>query len=135
MRGMTSFVEGWRARMRALRNLRALLSLVWASGPVVVSSGVGCRLVGACLPIAMLTVGKQILDGVQAHTASGILPPAFWWFVALECGLATTASIVGRVSGFFDTLFADRFARHVSVRIMEHASQLDLATYENAAFQ
>ena len=34
-------------------------------------------------------------------------------------------------NGFFDALLADRFARHVSVRVMNHAAQLDLATYED----
>ena len=29
---------------------------------------------------------------------------------------------------------ADRFARHVSVKVMAHAASLDLATYENPLF-
>src|SRR5204862_4464568 len=50
-------------------------------------------------------------------------------------GLAILGTIVGRAAGFFDALLADRYARHVSVRVMEHAAQLDLSTHESPAFQ
>ena len=48
--------------------------------------------------------------------------------------LIVLGAILGRTTGFFDALLADRFARHVSVRVMRHAAQLDLATYEDPAF-
>jgi ATP-binding cassette subfamily B protein len=44
------------------------------------------------------------------------------------------SSILTRVVDYCDTLVSDNFARHVSVRIMEHASRLDLARYEDPAF-
>src|SRR6185436_21118970 len=71
---------------------------------------------------------------VQVKTGGGSLPPEFWWLVALEGGLAILGGVLGRAAGFFDALLADRFARHVSVRVMEHAAQLDLATHESPAF-
>src|SRR5690606_20033060 len=73
-------------------------------------------------------------DGVQIKTGGGELPPGFWWLVAPECGLAAAGSLPGRTIGFFDALLADRFTRHVSVRVMEHAARLDLRAYEDAAF-
>ena len=42
--------------------------------------------------------------------------------------------MLGRAIGYFDTLLADRFTRHVSIRVMEHASRLDLASYEDPVF-
>ena len=48
--------------------------------------------------------------------------------------LAALGSILGRTVGFFDGLFADRFTRYVSVRVMDHASGLDLAAFEEPAF-
>ena len=43
-------------------------------------------------------------------------------------------AVLGRVGGFFDSLLSDRFTRHVSVRVMAHASRLDLSTYEDPTF-
>ena len=51
-----------------------------------------------------------------------------------EGGLAILGGVLGRATGFFDGLLADRFTRHVSVRVMEHAAKLDLTAYESPAF-
>ena len=82
----------------------------------------------------MLVVSKRILDGVQAHFAGRPLPPVFWYLVAAEFALAVFGSLLGRATAYFDTLLADRFTRHVSIRVMEHASRLDLASYEDPVF-
>ncbi len=82
----------------------------------------------------MLAVSKRILDGVQAHSTGHPLPAGFWYLVAAEFGLAAIGSLIGRATGYFDALLADRFTRHVSIRVMEHASRLDLASYEDPVF-
>jgi ATP-binding cassette subfamily B protein len=82
----------------------------------------------------MLWVSKQILDAVQAHFNGQPLPENFWWLVAAEFLLAAAGAILGRAAGFFDALLADRFTRHVSVEVIEHASRLDLASYEDPVF-
>ncbi len=128
------FWHGWRERATALRNIPALLRIVWESGPGVVAAGWGCRIVAALIPITMLMVAKRILDAVQVKSGGGELPPEFWWLVGLECALAIFGGVLGRTIGFFDALLADRFTRHVSVRVMEHAARLDLTSYENPAF-
>lgn len=110
------------------------MHLVWQSGPGVVAAGWVFRIAGALIPLAMLTVAKWILDAVQAKSSGGSLPPEFWWLVALEGGLAVLGGVLGRATGFFDGLLADRFTRFVSVRVMEHAARLDLTAYESPAF-
>jgi ATP-binding cassette, subfamily B, bacterial len=82
----------------------------------------------------MLAVSKRILDAVQIHFAGRPLPNVFWYLVGAEFGLAIVGSVAGRCTGYFDALLADRFTRHVSIRIMEHASRLDLSSYEDPAF-
>jgi ATP-binding cassette subfamily B protein len=62
------------------------------------------------------------------------LPRIFWYLVVLEFGLATLAAILGRLIEFCDTVLADKFTRHISTRIMEHASRLDLSRFEDPAF-
>ena len=121
-------------RIRALKNIPPLLSIVWDSGPRVVSASMLCRLMGALIPLSMLAVSKQILDAVQAHSNGQPLPAGFWYLVAAEFGLAVIGSLIGRSTGYFDSLLADRFTRHVSLRVMKHASQLDLTSYEDPAF-
>lgn len=111
-----------------------MLKMVWASGPTVVGSELLLHLVAAVIPIAMLSVSRMIIDAVVGATAGRPLAPGFWWIVAFEFGLAACACILSRAIGFTESLFADRFTRYVSVRVMEHASTLDLASYENPEF-
>ncbi len=129
-----TFWGGWRERIRALRNVPPLLLIVWQSGPTVVASGLGCRVLASLIPIAMLWVSKQILDAVQIHFSGKPLPEHFWWLVGAEFLLAATGAVLGRTAGFFDALLADRFTRHVSVEVIKHASRLDLASYEDPVF-
>ena len=129
-----SVLDSWAIRARALRNVPVVLGLAWESGPGVVTAGVACRIAGALLPVTMLGVAKVILDAVQLRSTTGELRPDFWWLVALECVLAMFGSMLGRGGGFCDSLLSDRFTRHVSVRVMAHASRLDLSTYEDPAF-
>jgi ATP-binding cassette subfamily B protein len=93
-----------------------------------------CRLVAALIPVAMLTVSKKILDAVQAHYAGHALAPHFWFLVGAECALAAVGAMAGRATGYFDTLLAERFTCHVSLLVMDHASRLDLASYEDPLF-
>ncbi len=130
-----NFWGGWRQRLRALRNLPPVLRIVWASGPRVIVAGLALRLVAALIPLAMLSVSRTIIDTVVATTTRRqTLSSSLWWLVALEFAFAAAGAVLARAIGFCDSLFADQFTRHVSVRVMEHASKLDLAVYEDPSF-
>jgi ATP-binding cassette, subfamily B, bacterial len=129
-----TFWGNWKERVRALRNIPPLVKIVWNAGRGVVSAGAVCRILSALIPISMLAVSKRILDAVQAHFSGQPLPSIFWYFVAAEFGLAVLGSLLGRCIGYFDALLADRFTRYVSIQVMEHASRLDLASYEDPVF-
>src|SRR6185503_3354164 len=129
------FWSGWQQRLNALRNIPPVLRIVWASGPPVIAAGLLFRIVSALIPVAMLSVSRLIIDAIVGSTTGNRpLSQMFWWLVLLEFGLAALGSLLGRAIGFFDSLFADRFTRHVSIRVMEHASRLDLASYEDPVF-
>ena len=108
--------------------------MVWASARDIVAGEAVTRIAGALVPLAMLGVSKRIFDVVQARFAGHPLPSGFWWLVFAEFALAALGGTLGRLTGFLDALLADRFARHVSIRVMEHASRLDLAAYEDPVF-
>jgi ATP-binding cassette subfamily B protein len=128
------FTARWRERLCALRNVPVLARIVWQSARAVVAGGAASRLTAALIPLAMLAVSKRIFDAVQARFSGHTLPAHFWWLVFAEFSLAALAGTLGRLIGYFDALLADRFARHVSVEVMAHASRLDLASYEDPDF-
>ena len=125
----------WRERLRALKNLPPVLRMVWEAAPQVIVSGVTLRIFAALLPLAVLKVTQVIIDGVYNFTAHRTaLPHYFWWLVALEFALASLAAILVRLINFCDVVLADKYGRHISTRIMEHASRLDLTSFEDPQF-
>lgn len=125
----------WRRRLKALRNIPPVLRIVWESGPGVVLSGNILRVLVALIPLALLAVTRWIIDAVVGHVAKHqALIPHFWWLVAIEFGLAALSGLLGRAVDYCDALLADKFTFHISTRIMEHASRLDLASYEDPIF-
>jgi ATP-binding cassette subfamily B protein len=127
--------DAWHERLKALRNIPPVLGIVWESGPSVVLWGGMLRLGAGLVPLSTLAVTRWIIDAVVAHVArKQPLAPHFWWLVALEFGLASLGAFLSRVIGYCDSLLADKYIRHISVRVMEHASRVDLTTYDDPAF-
>ena len=125
----------WRERLQALRNMPPVLRMVWEAAPKVIISGVTLRIAAALLPLAVLKVTQVIIDSVYNFTAHHkALPSYFWWLVALEFGLASLAAILVRLINFCDVVLADRYSKHISTQIMEHASRLDLTSFEDPQF-
>jgi len=126
----------WRERLKALSsNTPPIVRMVWESAPKVVVASLSARLVAALIPLAMLAVTKLIIDAIYALLSHGKeLPAEFWWLVVLAFALASLGTILVRVLDFCDSVLADKFTRHISTRIVKHASRLDLTSYEDPLF-
>ncbi|PWU08112.1 MAG: ABC transporter ATP-binding protein [Terriglobia bacterium] len=125
----------WRSRLTSLRNVRPLLGMVWETSPPLVLTTAVLRLSRALLPAGMLWVSKLILDAVVARISRGTGSlTAIWKLVALELALAVASDVLGRANTLCDSLLGDRFTNRISVRLMQHASQLDLASFEDPVF-
>ena len=130
-----NFTRAWQERLSALRNVPAVLRIVWESGRVVVTLGLVFRVIISFLPIALLWVTKLIIDGiVRAVTTHQAVPTSLWWLVAAEFALAVFSSILSRTIDYLDQLLANKYTYHVSVLVMQHAAELDLIAYEDPIF-
>jgi len=105
-----------------------MLALVWQTSPPLVLSGIVLRFFRALLPLATLWVAKLIIDAVIARS------PQIWRYVGLELALAVLGDVLGRANALGDSLLADRFTNRISVRLMQHAAQLDLVSFEDPVF-
>jgi ATP-binding cassette subfamily B protein len=126
-----------RERVSALRHLPAFLKLIWHTSPALALANIALRLVRAFLPLATLYLGKLIIDDVVALTRlpapARVLTPVLT-LVALEFGLVLLADALGRGVALLDSLLGDLFANQSSIRLMEHAAELDLDQFEDSTF-
>src|ERR1700737_4645115 len=135
MAAISSPAPRWRERLQALKNIPPVLRMVGEAAPNVIVASVTLRVMTALLPLAVLKVTQVIIDGVYTLTAhQTALPHYFWWLVTLEFALASLAAILVRMINFCDIVLADKYSRHISTQIMEHASHLDLTSFEDPLF-
>jgi ATP-binding cassette subfamily B protein len=126
----------WRDRAAALRYAPALLKLVFETEPRYTIGIILLRVVRSFVPVAQLWVGKLIIDGVVAGiTAMTSGAPVAWRYlamlVALELLITVGGEMLARLSALLESLLGDLFSNNVSVRLMQHASTLDLAQFED----
>jgi len=126
--------SAWGDRVRALKNVPAVLHFVWESGPRVVFWNIALRFLVAFLPVGIGIIGRFIIDGVNNIRLHRPLPQHFWWLVAMELALAVLTGILSRTVDYFDSLLADRYTHHVSVEVMRKAASLDVTAYEDPIF-
>ncbi len=126
----------WRERAAALRYAPALLRLVYETEPRFTFGIILLRIVRSFVPVAQLWIGKLIIDGVVAGIAAmrdG--DPVAWRYlvmlVAAELLITVGGETLARLSALLESLLGDLFSNNVSVRLMQHASTLDLAQFED----
>ncbi len=124
----------WRERLAALKNMPPVLRILWESGPSVVTWGLTLRLLVAVVPFGVAKVAQYIITGIAAHIRGEALPHNFWILVASEVILNVIFGLLTRAIDYSDSLLANRYTQHVSVRVMEQAARLDLTTYEDPVF-
>jgi ATP-binding cassette subfamily B protein len=125
----------WRERIRGLNNVPYLFKMVWEAAPFAMASSLFLRLIISLIPVAMLGITRVIIDSIYGLTSQHRpLPEWFWWLVGLEFLLACLGTILARLTDFCESVLADKYTRHISTRIMEHASRLDLTRYEDPSF-
>ncbi|ASU35644.1 ABC transporter ATP-binding protein [Mucilaginibacter xinganensis] len=122
-------------RLAALNNLPAFFKLVWQTSPTFTITNSLLRIIRSAMPVALLYVGKLIIDNVivlshQHHADTGHL----WQLVGLEFGLAILTDGLSRAITLVDALLGDLFSNHTSVKIMAHAATLDLDQFEDSVF-
>ena len=135
-----------RQRFGAMRNIPPFLREIWGTSKPLTAAAIGLRLVRAFLPIATLYIGKLIIDeavrliglGVahelQAAWDSGALNQLIL-LLGLEFALAIGADLLGRLTGYVDSVLSEQFTNATSIRLMEHAATLDLEDFEDADLQ
>jgi ATP-binding cassette, subfamily B, bacterial len=129
--------RSWRERLQALRHLPKLLRMVWDTNPGYVVGILLLRIARSVVPLAVLWIGKLIVDevvhSINVAQSGGIVS---WSRLAMLVGIELAIALVGeglsRVSALLESLLGDLFANRTSVQLMKHAANLDLEQFEDA---
>lgn len=137
----------WRRGFGALPSLPPFLALIWRASPAMTAAMVVLRLARAALPIAMLFVGKLIIDDVVLLSRQTAPPSelAAWLgqgalsrlglLLCVELALALLTDATGRAVSLLGELLSNRFSDEASLRLMRHTATLDLRDLEDSETQ
>ena len=124
-----------RQRVQALRYVPPLVRMVWETHRGFAVAMVILRVARAFVPISALWVAKLIIDAVVAQQQAGVPDwGRLWRLVGLEIAVVLAGEMLARGSSLVESLLGDLFSNRISVRLMEHASTLDLAQFEDPSF-
>lgn len=123
-----------RERIAVFRHVPPFVKLVWQTHQSLTIAMIILRLARAFVPIAVLWVGKLIIDAVVAARGGTLDSKLLWRLVALEIALAITGEMLSRASSVVESLLGDLFSNRTSVLLMQHAATLDLYQFEDPAF-
>ena len=138
--------QTFKQQFEALGNLPKFFRLIWKTSPSLAFANVVLRLLKAAIPLAVLYVGKEIIDEKFAFFREhfdeilrlieiGDQQMSYLWLMlGLELGLAVLSEIMNRLIALLDSLLGDLVANETSVELIRHAARLDLFQFEHPAF-
>src|SRR5665213_969158 len=122
-------------KFAALANLPRFFKLVWETNHWYTILNAILRLIRSAIPVTILYVGKLIIDEVVLLSNGTIADHTYLWkLVSAEFALAIISDALSRATLLVDSLLGDLFSNYTSVKIMEHASTLDLDQFEDSEF-
>ena len=101
-------------RFSALGNLPRFFKLVWQTSPSLTIANAVLRIFKSATPVAILYVGKLIIDQVVhiSQSKQSISADNLWKLIAIEFGLAILSDVLNRAITLMDSLLGDLFSNH-----------------------
>ncbi|MCS5545484.1 MAG: ABC transporter ATP-binding protein/permease [SAR324 cluster bacterium] len=131
----------FKERLGALRNLPEFFSLIWSCNNWLAALNILLRVIRASLPLAMLYVGKLIIDEIVRISVIASGPAVenpdmsiVTIYVLIELGLAVFSDLLGRGIALLDSLLGDLVSHEISLRLMHQSARLDLECFEDSNF-
>ena len=136
-----------RQRLENLAHLGRLVAQIWRTSRPLTLASILLRLLAALQPVAVLYVGKLIVDEVVRLIGIGAPGNDIWeWWNAglltpilglllIEFALVLASDILTRITGLVDSILSELHSNQVSIELMAHAARLDLMHFESAEYQ
>ncbi len=131
----------FKERLGAFRNLPEFFSLIWSCNNWLAVLNIMLRVIRASLPLAMLYVGKLIIDEIVRISVIASGPAVenpdmsiVTIYVLIELGLAVFSDLLGRGIALLDSLLGDLVSHEISLRLMHQSARLDLECFEDSDF-
>lgn len=127
----TSFLKSFSALVYIPRFFKE----IWKTNKKLFLLSAFCRLIASILPVAILWVGKLIIDEIITQTKIDVSNlTQLWTYVAIEFGLIVLSDLISRAISLTDSLLGDSYSIKSSVKIIKKTNQIDISLLEDSEF-
>ncbi len=120
---------------KALRYIPRFFMEIWNTNSFLFLSNLLCRLLNAFVPIALLWVGKLIIDEIVLQIS---LPQPelshLWMLVGMELALSLLSDLLSRAIGLTDGLLGDLYSNASSIVIIKKTKDITISQLEDPDF-
>jgi ATP-binding cassette subfamily B protein len=125
----------WGESIKALKYLPRFFGNVKNAGPKEFFINLFIRLVSALLPVAMLWVGKLIIDEIIAlSTSEAGSQKLLFTYVTIEIVLVVLSDVFSRINTLTSSLLGDLYSIKSSVMLIQKTSEVEIEHLEDPEF-
>ena len=125
----------WKEGFSAMKLLPRFFSNVYQAGKNEFLINLLVRLISAFLPVAILWVGKEIVDEIIAlSTGNGGSQEALWKFVIIEIALVVLSDLLSRANTLTSSLLGDLYSNATSEQLILKTAEVEIEHLEDPDF-
>ncbi len=123
----------FRTSLKTLQYIPRFFSEIRETDPFLFYINAACRLVASFTPVAMMWVGKLIIDEiVQISTTKATDYTQLWWYVGIELGIVVLGDLLNRGVTLSDSLLGDLYSNASSIKIINKTNDLTISQLEDS---
>jgi len=121
---------------QALQFIPRFINEVRKTNPSLFFLNIFLRLIASVLPVAMLWVGKLIIDEIVliVDSANGDDLSLLWTYVGIELALVVINDIISRIISITEGLIGDQYSIRSSVTLINKTAEVELYQLEDPEF-
>ncbi len=125
----------WKAVWGAFQFIPRFLYEIKDASPLYFYTNAFCRIISALTPVAILYVGKLLVDEIILQTqATEVDYYNIIVYAVVELGLVFTTDVLSRLINLTDGLQGDLYSNASSIRIIKKTQELEIAHLEDPEF-
>jgi ATP-binding cassette subfamily B protein len=124
-----------KSNFSSLKFVPRFLGKIYQTHPALFIGNVVLRLLKSLIPIALLWIGKEIIDEVILQVD---LEPSdltrLYWLIGIELLLAIFSDVFNRLIALSDGLLGDLYSNSSSIELIQKTAKVELASLEDSEF-
>lgn len=123
----------FRTSLKALQYIPRFFKEIRSTDPFLFYINVTCRFIASVTPIAMMWVGKLIIDEiVLISTTKATDYTQLWTYVGIELGIVILGDLLNRGVTLSDSLLGDLYSNASSIKIINKTNDLTISQLEDS---